>query len=85
MSWPGSRRKQDETLLSVTIPALCQEQRLLSAGLVPRPATSQTAHMVSDGPSLEDGNTQLTAQHEPGRCSGHTICAADTSAAKRYE
>lgn len=90
MSWPGSRRKKDDTLLSVTVPALCQEQMLLSAGIVARPVASQTL--------LDDGITQFTDQHEPGRPSEYAKCTepllmasefpvkiADASTAKRYK
>lgn len=65
LSWPGSRRKTDDTLLSVTVPALCQEQTLLS-GLVARPVARQTADSLSERPSLEDELAQLTAQREAG-------------------
>lgn len=83
MSWPGSRRKTDDTLLSVTVAALCQEQMLLSAGLVARPAASQRS-------SLEDELAQLTVQPEPGTSSEHSQCTEPQSPvktvdAKRYE
>lgn len=78
MSWPGSRRKQDDTLLSVTVPAVCKEQLLLSAlhdGLA-QPAGQQEAGRSSEDrrctePLLPD--SQLPAK------------AADASTAKRYE
>lgn len=78
MSWPGSRRKQDDTLLSLTVPALCQEQTLLSAGLVARQ------------PLLDDGIAPPTAQRETGTepvltASEFPFRTADASTAERYE
>lgn len=95
MSWPGSKRKTDDTLLSVTLPALCQEQ--MSAGLVARPIASHASHIVSERSLLVDELPPMTAQGGPGRSSDGRRCAepqcmapgfpiklADGSTATRY-
>lgn len=97
MSWPGSKRKTDDTLLSVTLPALCQEQMLLSAGLVAGPIASHAPHIVSERSLLVDELPPMTAQGGPGRSSDDRRCAepqcmapgfpiklADGSTATRY-
>lgn len=91
MTWPGSRRKNDDTLLSVTVPALCQEQKLLSAGLVARPVVRQPLNTLSEGSSLEEEIAQFTAQCEAGtppeyrKYKESPAKIVDASTAKRYE
>lgn len=95
MSWPGSRRTRDDTLLSVTVPALCQEQKF-SAAFVTRPVASHAPNTVSERSLLVDELPQIKAQDGPGRSldhgkseearlkvSGFPIKNADGSTAKR--
>lgn len=75
MSWPGSKKNKARALLPVTLPPLCKEQALLSAGLVSRsPVLKNTVSERS--PSVVE-LPQITARAGPVRAADYSKCSGE--------